>query len=69
MAKFAVLAFSEVNPDNVSVYVQNTQAEHPGAALCMYRKGSFLIQYACEPARRRLLLAASGEGLEDGRGT
>jgi hypothetical protein len=39
--KFAFLAFSEVNPDNVSVYAQNTQAERPGAALCVYQKRSF----------------------------
>jgi hypothetical protein len=44
--KFAFLAFSEVNPDNVSVYAQNTQAERPGAALCVYQKDRFWAKAA-----------------------
>jgi len=53
--KFAFLAFSEVNPDNVCVYT-NTQAERPGPTLCYVLK---TIVFGTVRLRRRELRTCS----------
>jgi hypothetical protein len=44
--KFAFLAFSEVNPDNVSVYAQTHKRSAPAQPCAMFQKRSFLVQVA-----------------------